>query len=81
MTANQNRNVPAAVRATFERRGTALPVGMPVGLSEEFVRESQSMWHAFVTRSDITAPVFVEVVAVLREQCLRLLQAARDKER
>lgn len=70
--------LPAAVRATFERRGTALPTDVPPGLGDAFVRERLPMWNAFVTRNNITAPPFEEVVALLRKECLPLLQAARS---
>jgi hypothetical protein len=71
--------LPAAVRATFERRGTAPPADIPPGLSDAFVRERLPMWNAFITRNNITAPPFEEVVALLRKECLPLLQAARGK--
>lgn len=72
--------LPTAVRATFERRGTALPVGVPAGLLDEFVLERQIMWNAFVTRNNITAPSLAEIVELLRKECLPLLQAARSLE-
>jgi hypothetical protein len=46
----------AALRATFRRRGTALPDGEIVALSEQFVQDSsaQGNWRAFATRNQQT---------------------------
>jgi hypothetical protein len=70
--------LPKAIRATFDRRGTALPEEVPAGLSDEFVRDRQSNWNAFVQRNALQTPLFPEIVGSLREQCLPLLRAARD---
>lgn len=45
-----------AIRSTFERRATALPDSLPIGLSDEFAasRERQSQWRAFLTRTRLT---------------------------
>ncbi len=45
----------AAIAATFKRRGTAVPERAPVGLSDEFARDSsaQRHWAAFLRRSRI----------------------------
>ena len=44
-----------AFRATFERRGTRLPTGVPIGLSREFAAddEKQRQWRAFLGRMRI----------------------------
>jgi hypothetical protein len=44
-----------AIRATFERRGTALPSGTPFGLSEAFAVDpgKQALWRAFLRRTEI----------------------------
>jgi hypothetical protein len=41
-----------AIHATFERRGTSVPDGVPSGLSGEFSEspEQQARWRAFVSR-------------------------------
>lgn len=54
-----------AVAATFERRGTALPDGLPVGLTPEFSEDPtrQPLWSAFLMRNGIEAPGLAEVVA------------------
>jgi hypothetical protein len=42
-----------AIRATFARRGTALPTGTPLGLSDEFAEDltKQTQWRAFIVRN------------------------------
>ena len=41
-----------AIRATFERRGTPLPVGLPIGLSADYAADAahRAQWEAFLTR-------------------------------
>lgn len=43
----------AAIRATFERRGTQLPEDVPFGLTDEFShdRQKQAQWQAFLRRN------------------------------
>lgn len=47
--------VRSAIAATFERRGTALPVKRPSGLTQAFARDKQKMvqWAAFVQRESL----------------------------
>jgi len=47
-----------ALAATFERRGTAMPAGIPEGLSEAFAASSgkQAQWAAFVRDLAVAAP-------------------------
>jgi predicted nucleotidyltransferase component of viral defense system len=68
--------LPAAIRATFERRKTSLPVTLPAGLAPKFAIEKQVMWQAFLTRSGLSAPMLAEVLDELRMQCWPVLQAA-----
>jgi hypothetical protein len=44
-----------AIKATFIRRGTALPSGTPLGLTQGFSRDSQKakQWQAFLTKSGL----------------------------
>lgn len=58
-----------AITATFNRRGTALPNGTPIGLSDEFVADSvkQTQWRGFVSKSRIDAPQLEQVVPHLRD--------------
>lgn len=59
-----------AIRATFRRRKTALPVQAPLALTTEFHDDvgKRKQWEAFVRKSKLNAGVGLEqVVAVLRE--------------
>jgi len=57
-----------AIKATFARRGTALPTSTPVGLSDEFAADQpkQTQWRAFTARNQIAAPELQVVVQHLR---------------
>src|SRR2546430_3970452 len=46
-----------AIKATFARRGTALPTSTPVGLSDEFAADQtkQTQWRAFTARNQLRA--------------------------
>ena len=61
----------AAVAATFERRGTALPQGAPVALTKTFSNDAgkQSQWRAFLSRTTIAvAPEpLPELIAFIAE--------------
>lgn len=69
-----------AVRATFERRGTPLPIAAPLALTDEFAADTgkQTQWRAFVRRGRLSdeAPL-AEVVDGLRTFLLPVLDAAR----
>ncbi|MBN1459588.1 MAG: nucleotidyl transferase AbiEii/AbiGii toxin family protein [Armatimonadetes bacterium] len=59
-----------AISATFSRRKTPLPTGVPVALSPEFAADpgKQTQWRAFVRRSRLTPEADLsDVVAALRE--------------
>ena len=70
--------LPTAVRATFARRNTTLPLTLPVGLAPSFALERQAMWQAFLARSTLSAPPLAEVLDELRAQCWPMLQAAAE---
>jgi len=63
-----------AIRATFERRGTALPASVPVGLSEEFAPDptKQAQWRAFLSRNGLDTIEFTELLGTLRTTFQRL---------
>lgn len=70
------------IRATFGRRGTAIPERAPDALRPDFARdaESQRQWLAFLSRSDARGEAlesFASVVQRLRELLLPALEAAR----
>lgn len=58
----------AAIRATFQRRATPIPDGVPFGLTEAFAldRQKQEQWRAFLARNRLEAPGLEAVVAVIR---------------
>jgi predicted nucleotidyltransferase component of viral defense system len=66
-----------AVAATFERRRTAVPDNIPIGLSDEFIRDAQkeSQWQAFMRKNALENTPLVAVVGDLREFLLPLLSA------
>lgn len=64
-----------AVAATFERRGTAIPSGIPVGLSDEFIHDSQKekQWQGFLRKNALDPMPLATVVADLRAFLLPVL--------
>ena len=64
-----------AVAATFERRGTAIPSGIPVGLSDEFINDSQKekQWQGFLRKNTLDPMPLATVVADLRAFLLPIL--------
>ena len=57
-----------AIRATFQRRGTSLPDGVPFGLTDAFATDAQkqSQWTAFLRRNRLAAPNLETAVDELR---------------
>jgi Nucleotidyl transferase AbiEii toxin, Type IV TA system len=55
-----------AIRATFERRGSEIPTGIPNGLTDRFASEKQVMWNAFLRKNGLEVVGFPEVVAAIR---------------
>lgn len=57
-----------AVRRTFERRGTALPADVPVGLTDDFAAAKVSQWQTFLGRERMAAVpnAFADIIADLR---------------
>lgn len=57
-----------AIRSTFERRGTALPAGLPMGLTDEFAADKMkvSQWTGFV-RKAAAAIEMQDLPAVIHE--------------
>lgn len=70
-----------AIAATFQRRGTALPVGVPLGLSNEFGRDlmKQTQWNAFLNKNLLDAPTLEEVIVEVRNFVAEPLRLARQK--
>lgn len=57
-----------AIKATFERRSTAIPAILPIGLSNEFARDAsrQSLWRAFLKKNELTPEPLATIVERLR---------------
>jgi len=69
-----------AIKATFERRGMAVPAELPVGLTDEFARDAsrQALWQAFVRKNELDPEPLATIVARLRLGLESMLkQAAR----
>lgn len=69
-----------AIRATFERRGTALPEGLPLGLSDEFANDvaKRRQWDAFVRRNRLQAPPLPDLAGELGGFVQSLLKRGRS---
>ncbi len=72
-----------AITATFLRRGTALPIGVPLGLSDEFARDiaKQTQWNAFLSRNRLEAAPLEEIVVEVRNFVAEPLRLACQKQR
>jgi len=57
--------IGAAIAATFERRQTAIPIQMPVGLSNAFAQDTDKLkqWNAFLGKNRLDAPTLDVVIA------------------
>ena len=64
-----------AVAATFERRGTSIPDGIPIGISDEFVHDIQKgkQWQGFLRKDALEPMQLTTVVADLRDFLLPVL--------
>ena len=66
-----------AVAATFERRQTAIPQGLPIGLSDEFINDAQKekQWQAFLRKNALDRMPLAVGIADLREFLLPVLSS------
>jgi hypothetical protein len=71
-----------AVRATFDRRQTALPHAQPVGLSDEFATDDVKLaqWTAFLRRARLRkeAPPLGQLVMALRAFLVPVIRTAAE---
>lgn len=67
-----------AIAATFHRRGMAVPVELPIGLSDEFALDAsrQKLWQAFLNKNQLAVVPLQDVVDALRGQLQPALQQA-----
>jgi hypothetical protein len=71
-----------AIRATFERRGTGLPPGLPFGLTDEFAQHEQKnmQWAGFQRKNALEPMTLAAVIEALREFLLPVLAALSASE-
>ena len=64
-----------AIRATFERRGTSIPSGAPLGLTDEYGLDEQKIkqWSAFLRKNTLEPMPLTTVIETLREFLLQVL--------
>ena len=67
-----------AIKATFERRGMAVPDALPIGLSDEFAHDSsrQALWQAFLKKNEIHPEPLSAIVDRLRSALAPVLNRA-----
>ena len=77
----QGQSLIGAIRATFERRQTPIPDGLPIALTEEFALNEvkATQWKAFLSRSRVveTALELPEVVDTIAIFLRPAMEAAR----
>ncbi len=71
-----------AIAATFQRRGTAVPVDVPLGLSDEFARDAakRAQWKAFLGKNRLDAPTLDAVIEEVRRFVTEPLKLARQRK-
>ncbi len=71
-----------AIAATFQRRGTEVPVGVPLGLSDEFARDTakRAQWKAFLGKNRLEAPALEDVIEEVRRFVAEPLVLARQRK-
>ncbi len=59
-----------AIAATFIRRGMAVPIELPIGLTDEFANDAsrQALWHAFLKKNGLAIKQLPDIVCALRAQ-------------
>ena len=67
-----------ATKATFERRGMAVPTALPVGLTEEFAHDPsrQALWQAFLKKNELAPEPLTDLVQRLRANLEPVLNRA-----
>lgn len=70
-----------AIAATFERRRTQLPDGMPEGLSDAFAQDEvhRAQWRAFLTRNRLNGPDLADLVREIRRALGAVFDEAHGK--
>lgn len=70
--------VGEAIGATFRRRRTPLPKGVPVGLSDDFAEDASKIrqWSDFLSKNRLAGPELGQVIAELRDYLGPMLRRA-----
>jgi hypothetical protein len=80
----EGRELTAAIRATFARRGVPIPEGLPVAFSSRFSEapEKLAQWKGFLRRARVrvAVPPFPAVVEAAARFALEPMHAARLRE-
>ena len=65
-----------AIKATFERRGMAVPDGVPIGLTDEFAQDAsrQTLWLAFLKKNALPPESLPAIVDRLRSALVPALK-------
>lgn len=71
-----------SIAATFTRRATAIPVEVPIAITEDFAIDSQKVtqWNAFLRKNDLPGAPLEEVVTLLREFLMPPAAALQKEE-
>lgn len=72
-----------AIKATFSRRATGIPQGVPSALTDFFSAdtEKQKQWQSFLQKNRLEAPTLEKVVSELGGFLLPPLQALSGESR
>jgi hypothetical protein len=76
------RRLAEAIRATFDRRGTAIPMGVPPGLSDAYGNEDRRrQWEVFLDRvlaPEAERPSLDTVIATVRRFLVPVAKLAKS---
>jgi hypothetical protein len=77
------KTLAAAIKATFETRGAAVPSEIPLALTAEFHddREKNVQWNAFLNKSGLSADArsLWEIAAILSDFLMLVSHAVADQ--
>ena len=67
-----------AIFATFKRRGTEIPLNLPIGLTDEFGNDvsRQSIWNVFLKKNELQPNSLQDIVVTLRSHLEPVLNQA-----
>lgn len=67
-----------AIKATFKRRGMDVPAELPVGLTDEFARDTsrQMLWQTFIKKNELAPEPLATIVQRLRADLELVLKYA-----